>query len=469
MSQGLTADLQAQERRLIDAVRAQSPERVVRAIPPDPDLILGRIGVTYLSPQRPQGYLRLYPQDFIVEEILSDGNIVTLGSKPVFEEAEDRRTLWADLVKACLSGPHSFTDLQDALGLEEGRIGYSGLKDAMAITSQRVTLRGVTKETAEGLQHERMFLRPVRYGSGALQPGELQGNRFTIVIRTAADNSIDEAMQAISRDGFLNFYGPQRFGPRLVAQRLGQYILQNNVDAALRLFFGEPGVFDVPLYRDVRLALAEAYGDWDAMLEVASNFPFSFRSEIKVLEALKKDPIKTRAALAVIKDQVKMWVYAYTSLLINRQLSAYAERGEKPPDQIAIPLPEQGPLPEYRDSMIKDGTQNYLQTLRFYPYLKPGTKTIPSRIVPSNLEWKKIPQGWVVRFALGKGAYATSCLSHAFRLYEGLPVPEWVPLEGIDSFKEIGDGNLDAIHQHFGSVLARRDQRNTEDSDTSEA
>lgn len=462
MSQGLTAELQAKERELIEAIRAENPERVERLKTPDPDLILGRIGITYLSPDRPRGYLRLFPQDFIVEEVLPDGTVIELDSMPEFETGEDQRTLWVDLVKASISGPHAMTDLQDALGLEDGKIGYAGFKDSIAVTSQRLTLRGVTKEAVEAVKHERLFLRPVKYGSGALQPGDLKGNRFTIMVRSSAESSPDSALEEIQQNGFVNFFGPQRFGPRLLSHRLGQHILQNDIDGLLRAYFGEPGPFDIPLFRDVRLAMAETFGEWREMLEVAQNFPFTLRDEIKVLKALANDPLKTRVALSLVKDQVKLWVYAYTSWLINRRFSTMMLAGGGMPAQINLPLSENGPLPEYRELMAQDGTSRYADSLRFYPYLQTSSKTIPSRMLPEGLVWKQTPQGWVVRFSLGKGAYATSCLSHAFRLHENLPIPEWAPLEDIDSLREIGDGNLDAVRARFGSVLARRDKRGEE-------
>ncbi len=457
MSQSSVVDLQAEERQLIESIRAENPTRVDRGASPDPDLILGRIGVTYLASGRPSGYLRLFPHDFIVEEVLTDGNVVSLASRPAFETAEDQRTLWADLVKSCISGPHAMSDLQQALGLDVGKIGYAGIKDAMAVTSQRVTLRGVTKEMAEALQHERLWLRPVRYGSGALQPGDLKGNRFTIVVRSSDETAIDDIMKDISERGFINFFGPQRFGPRLISHRLGQCILQNDVEEALRLFFGEPGPFDVPLYHDVRLALRDAFGDWTKMIKIASYFPFSLRDELRVLRILERDPLKTRAALGEIKDQVNLWVYAYTSWVLNRYFSAAVEKGIELPAQTKLPLAEQGPLPEYRDMMTQDGTQNYAVSLRFYPYLQTSNKTIPTKIIPQGLVWKKFSGGWVIRFALGKGAYATSFLSHGFRLFEGLPIPEWVQLDEIDSFEIIGDGDLKFIKQRFGTVLKRRD------------
>jgi TruD family tRNA pseudouridine synthase len=457
MSAMHTQDLQATEQDLIRRIRAAHPERVTRERSPDPDFIMGRIGVTYLTSDRPEGYLRLYPQDFLVEEILTDGSLVPLAGETAFQSSEDQRTLWVDLVKAGISGPHAMLDLANGLGIDPAQIGYAGIKDSLAITSQRISLRGVTKEMLDAFHHERMWLRPIRYGSGALQPGDLAGNRFTILVRSGSTSPIDAQLEVITRRGFYNIFGPQRFGPRLISHRLGQSILKNDIEKVLRMYFGEPGPFDIPLFRDARKAMDEVFGDWKAMLDVAGHFPFTLRDEIRVLEALLVDPKKTRGALAVIKDQVKLWVYAYGSWLMNRRLSMMIESRQEIPQELRLPLTPNGVLPEYAEMMQQDGTMNYRDALSLYPYIPTSTKSIPSMIVPTRLSATKIPQGWIVRFSLGRGAYATSCLSHIFRFYEGLPVPEWVPGGEVDAFVELGEGNVSMMRERFERVLVRRD------------
>ncbi|MSR85196.1 tRNA pseudouridine(13) synthase TruD [Candidatus Uhrbacteria bacterium] len=455
MPDQLISHLREQEHALVEAIRAEHPERVERMVSPDPDIILGRIGITYLSPARPSGYIKLFAHDFLVEEVSRDGSIVSLSHASPFESNEDERTLWADLIKANISGFNATNDLAHLLKIEPGQIGFAGIKDAVAVTSQRVSLRGVKKELAETLEHEHMMLRPVRYGNGAIQPGELSGNRFTIVVRTAPDQSIDTLMKQLGQDGFLNFFGSQRFGPRLIAQRLGQKLLQDDTDGALQIFFGEPGLFDVPLYHDLRKALGEAYGDWGQMLAIAENFPFTLSNEIKVLKALQRDPMKTRLALAQIQEQVKMWVYGYGSWVVNRYLSELVEQGKNIPDEIPLALMEQGLPPEYQHLFEHDGTENYLEQLKKFPYVQAAKRGIPGRIKLTDLKWQEIPQGWVVRFSLPKGAYATSCLSHMFRLYSGWPIPEWVKKEEVDALAAVENGTIAPLREKFASVLER--------------
>ncbi len=448
--------LREQERAMLDKVRAADPTMLERTNTPDPEVIMGLIGVTYLPAGRPKGYIRLYPQDFIVEEVTQEGDIVSLTKAPTFKSSEDQRTLWADLIKANIPSPHAMADIQQGLGIENTRLAYAGIKDSFAITAQRITLRGVTKEAAEGLSHANLFLRPVAYGSGMLQPGSLQGNRFTIVVRTDAD--ADTHLAALKGGNCYNFFGAQRFGSRLLSHKLGQLLLQGDTDGALRMYFGKPGPFDVPLYRDVRDVLWHSFGDWDKMLGFAKRLPFSFRDEIRVLEALQKDPRKTRAALAVIKEQVRLWIYAYGSWVMNRHISDLVMNGKTVADDLAIPLASDTPLPEYAALMAKDGTSEFRRNLEMYPYVQVARKSIPSRIRATGLTWEKVAQGAVLRFTLDRGSYATSFLSHALSLHEGVPVPDWVQDGDIDSLTLMGDGDLAAIKDRFGAdILKRRD------------
>lgn len=454
------AEMRELEKQTVDAMRAQDPSRVERAEVPNPDLVMGLIGVTHLSPERADGYIRLYPQDFLVEEITEQGDLVRLDQAQDFVDGEDKRTLWADLIKANLSGPNSLDEVRRALKLDEKQVMAAGIKDAVALTAQRLSIRGATREQAQAIDNPNYFLRPVSYGSGALQIGQLKGNRFTITIRGQVQQSrkmFDRAFGYIRENGFLNFFGPQRFGSRLNVHHLGRRLIQGDVEGAIRAYMGEPGPFDVPLYREIRQAMDAAYGDWAQMLELSKHFPFTFKDEAQVMQSLLEDPHKTRMALSRIKEQVRLWVYAYGSWLVNRAISRAINNGETLPAQMPMPFSPRGPLPLYKEFMEADGTTNFVQSLSQYPYINLADRTIPTVMMPQDLEAKEIDQGWVVRFMLGKGAYATSLLSHLVRMYEGLPVPSWVPDGEVDALAAMGDGSVESLRPKFGKFMVRRD------------
>ncbi len=458
------ADLMQQERTFLEKIRKEHPGSLDRDEPPAQDAAFPYIGIEGLPENRPDAYLRLYPQDFLVEEVTQTQQVVKIANASEFVNNDDKRTLWADLIKAHIAGFDAVKELSTALDIPQEMIGYAGIKDKIAITSQRLSLRGVTLEQAKALRHPRLVLRPISYGNGALQPGHLYGNQFTLTLRT--NESCDEALikQRLSQP-FWNFFGPQRFGSRVLSHRLGQALLQGDTNTCLKLFFTQPGLNDVPFFHALRNELAENYGDWRAMDDICAILPLSFSHERQVLAALIEHPHKTRAALNTIKDQVKMWVHAYGSWLMNRELSRLLKnRDPNPPKTIPLPFSSQGALATYAETMKKEGTLGYREAFAQYPYLSLNDKSIPTRIQPQNVRVKVFSQGCIARFCLDKGAYATTCLSHAFRVVEGLPVPSWVQDGLIDGFAELGETPLTSLLSQFeADATARRDAFLNED------
>lgn len=446
-----------QEHAFLQKIRREQPDALFRAEPPAQDIAFPHIGILGLPADRPHAYIRLYPQDFLVEEVPLDTHTVEITNVPTFQDNDDKRTLWVNMIKAHMSEFDALKELASGLNIPPEAVSYAGIKDTVAITSQRLAIRGATLEQIAAFKHKRIMVHPFAYGNGALQAGNLLGNTFTLTLRTKETFQTDLLEQRLNRP-FWNFFGPQRFGSRVLSHKLGQAILQGNIDGCLKLFFTEPGVNDVPFYRDLRKQLADAYGNWHKMDEICSVLPLSLGHERTVLAALKLDPRKTRAAIGAIKDQVRMWVHAYGSWLMNRELSRLMALGVNPPATIPTPYSPRGPSPLYAETMKQEGTDRYMEIFPQYPYLLMNDKTIPTQINPQGVCVEQISQGCVVRFSLDKGAYATTCLSHAFQIVEGLPVPSWVQDGFVDGFATLQEKPLESILQNFEEdALKRRD------------
>ncbi len=460
-SQGMnpvsSAELWQRERLFLQAARKANPDAFFRAEPVGQDETFPYIGIKGLPENRPHAYLRLYPQDFMVEEVSLQGNVSRITEHPTFQDNEDHRTLWVQMVKANIMHFDALKDLAKGLGITAEAVGHAGIKDAIAVTSQEISLRGVEREDVGLFQHNRVLVYPSRYGNGTMLPGQLKGNRFTLVVRTGEERNIPEITERLNQP-FWNFFGPQRFGSRVLSHKLGQAILQGDANKCLRLFFTEVGVHDLPYYRDIRKELGRVYGDWTAMDKICESLPHTFSFEREVLAQLKINPQKTRMALGAIRDQVKFWVHAYGSWLMNETLSDLLQRGGTPPTTIPLPFSSNGPTDIYRARMERDGTLNYRDAFAQYPYLSLNDKTLTTQLRPTDVRVQAIPQGCIVRFSLDKGAYATTCLSHAFRIVEGLPVPSWVMDGQIDSFAELGEPSLAAMLPYIeDEALKRRD------------
>ena len=102
-------------------------------------------------------------------------------------------------------------------GIPSRDVGYCGLKDRHAVTSQWFSVR---RPDASGTDWEAFRCDGVRVLSVGrhdrkLRPGSHRANRFEIVLHAASVvnvSSLDERIARIRREGIPNYFGEQRFG-----------------------------------------------------------------------------------------------------------------------------------------------------------------------------------------------------------------------------------------------------------------
>ncbi|XP_034382618.1 pseudouridylate synthase 7 homolog-like protein [Cyclopterus lumpus] len=151
-----------------------------------------------------------------------------------------------------------------ALGVLPSDFTYAGIKDKRAITYQsmvvkKVSLKGTSalKEKMAEFEKRGMRLSQIRSVSEPLRLGRLQGNHFDLVVRdlrphgasdahsSGADTHtrlaalVNEALENVKARGFVNYYGPQRFGSvkSVQSDRVGLALLKEDMVSAVRLFF----------------------------------------------------------------------------------------------------------------------------------------------------------------------------------------------------------------------------------------
>lgn len=163
-------------------------------------------------PQWPHAYpasgasatLKRLNEDFIVTEL------------PLQLPSGEGEHVWLDIEKNGANTAFVAQHLAEAAGVQERDVGYAGLKDRYAITRQWFSIylpKGETPDLTQ-LQHpEFKVLRQSRHVK-KLRPGDLQGNRFRIVLRdvTGDHDAIEANLQAVASHGVPNYFGAQRFG-----------------------------------------------------------------------------------------------------------------------------------------------------------------------------------------------------------------------------------------------------------------
>ena len=166
-------------------------------------------------PQWPNAYpasgasatLKRLNEDFIVTEL------------PLQPPSGEGEHIWLDIEKNGANTAFVAQQLADAASVQERDVGYAGLKDRHAITRQWFSIylpKGETPDLTQ-LQHPEFKVLSQSRHVKKLRPGDLQGNRFRIVLRDVAGDphvmkAVEANLKAVASQGVPNYFGAQRFG-----------------------------------------------------------------------------------------------------------------------------------------------------------------------------------------------------------------------------------------------------------------
>jgi len=159
------------------------------------------------------GSLRASLDAFVVEEL------------PLYEPSGEGPHLYVRFTKENLTTREVKEGLERLFGLPSGSVGYAGLKDKAARTTQTVSIPvnvaspGMEEQMAQRITEALPIqVHWAKLHRNKLKVGHLLGNRFQIVVADIA-LPLPEALaraeaiaQELRRLGVPNYFGPQRFG-----------------------------------------------------------------------------------------------------------------------------------------------------------------------------------------------------------------------------------------------------------------
>jgi len=163
-------------------------------------------------PQWPHAYplsgasatLKRLNEDFIVTEL------------PLQLPSGEGEHIWLDVEKNGANTAFVAQQLAEAAGVQEWDVGYAGLKDRYAMTRQWFSIYRPKGEALDltRLQHPEFKVLGQNRHVKKLRPGDLQGNRFRIVLRdvTGHRDAVEANLGAVASQGVPNYFGAQRFG-----------------------------------------------------------------------------------------------------------------------------------------------------------------------------------------------------------------------------------------------------------------
>ena len=148
--------------------------------------------------------IRRSPEDFVVEEL----SAVELDGQG--------EHVWLRLEKIGCNTEHVAGCLARAAGVPRSAVGYAGLKDRHAVTTQWFSVQMPGREAPDWnsvLETGMRVLHSGRHGR-KLKTGFLDGNRFRLILRDCTGDlaGLAARLELIAAEGVPNYFGPQRFG-----------------------------------------------------------------------------------------------------------------------------------------------------------------------------------------------------------------------------------------------------------------
>lgn len=239
------------------------------------------------------------------------------------------------LQKENLETLEAISFLATELGVLPSDFSYTGIKDKKAITYQLMVVKKVTperlKEIESKLEKKGMRIHNIHSAHQHLRLGQLKGNHFDIVVRDLRHHShdspvdlkerISEAMENIEAKGFVNYYGPQRFGQgqNVQTDEIGLALLNEKMVKAVKLFF-TPEDTDDPVNNAKRYFLQTE----DAKGALTMLPEFKVRERM-LLRALHRYGVNqegcTKGWLSIPHSMRIFYVHAYCSQIWNEATS----------------------------------------------------------------------------------------------------------------------------------------------------
>lgn len=327
------------------------------------------------------------------------------------------------------------------------RIGFAGLKDKWARTTQFVSIADGPGKSFEGRNFNLLFRGR---SDGPVRRGSFSANAFEITLRDLSEGDVTHlhrGLDEIRRHGLPNYFDSQRFGSsRGTDDFIGRRLIRNDFEGALRLALATPTREDRGKVRRGKELVQKYWGRWE---DAAKAIPAKVYPG-RILRYLAKNPEDYAGAFERIDGGLRqIYVSAYQSYLWNETLKEILrETGvecferryaagtlvfyrERPPelDELQIPYLKRNATldgPRVRAAADKvlaaEGIRLddlKLQGLRrtFFPG---GAR--PALLLPGNLEGPEVSadernperQKGIFRMELPRGAYATLVIKRLF-------------------------------------------------------
>ena len=265
---------------------------------------------------------RTTPEDFVVEEL------------PARDAAPDPAGthVWFTVRKRGVSTPEAARRIARALDRNPRDVSFAGRKDAVAVTTQRMSLEHVDPEELTALDLDEIRIsEPVRHAR-KLRLGQLAGNRFRLRLSAleprVGEKGVRQALHELERSGVPNRYGEQRFGGGGRGWEIGRtMILGTAADYLAAIAEAAPKSTRESARELVRRAVSGTQGEKRRSMELGHGLDPDLRAVAKELARRRHDD-PSRLLGALPKRTRAFHLSMFQAHVFNGVLETRVNRGD---------------------------------------------------------------------------------------------------------------------------------------------
>ena len=325
--------------------------------------------------------VRTQPRDFIVREQLD------------FDPEGEGEHVFLHLEKQGLNTLDLVARVSQLSGIDRSDIGYSGLKDRNALTSQWLSVRMAGKTEPDWTELEvggSVKILDCRRHLRKLKRGVHRCNRFTLTLRapTGDRELLEQRLAAIKQHGVPNYFGEQRFG------RAGSTLAQAKAwrdDGGKRVSRNRRSLFLSALRAELfNRLLAARVMDGTYAIPVTGDACQLQGSRSLFLCAEADDVMLQRAAAGDIHPALPLW-------------------------GLGTPIASAHAHAEQANTLLGEQA-----TCRFLEAKQLELSYRAARLLPDDFCWQFCDDGALtIEFSLGAGGYATAVLAELVDYTQG--------------------------------------------------
>ncbi|RMD58607.1 tRNA pseudouridine(13) synthase TruD [Candidatus Woesearchaeota archaeon] len=252
--------------------------------------------------------LRCKPADFIVEEV------------PSKSWSEKGDFAIARVTKKKLTTFAAQKILSEHCKVPFRKIGFSGLKDTHAITTQFFSVETERPECLN-IKQENLSSELVGFSQERLRTGDLAGNKFTIVVRNLSESDIESAERnAPLIDAQVpNYFDSQRFGSLAGTDGfIAKDVLKGDYESAVKRIISAIRKRTKPNVKAFKRFVVENWGDWKKCSQKAEELGVEKTSDASMVFHLKSAPEDFKGAFQRLYSGIRQLFFsAYQSYLWN--------------------------------------------------------------------------------------------------------------------------------------------------------